>query len=146
MVGAVLAVHAGHALHIHRHHHARAHAAYTGFVIEGRDSTFGALTGDSEGQTADGGTTDRPCIATREGAIGDPFARPPIPDRRFRVTVRESPRGRMLGHPATLPHCDYGPAEWTGRNVDITGVGDEALGLSPGNFPTNSWAIARELR
>lgn len=67
------------------------HNPYTGYVVEGRVSTFGALTGDSEGETADGGNTDRPCIAIRDDStLG----------RWFEVTVD--------GHHARLLHCDFG--------------------------------------
>ena len=102
---------------------------FTGYRVEGRTSTFGVLTGDSEGQTADGGTTARPCIAIRSDAHLDHW---------FKVTVR--------GHTARLLACDWGPAEWTGRAIDITGYGDRALGFSPAAYPTDSWGVARELR
>ncbi len=113
---------------------------YTGYVVEGRVSTFGWLTGDSEGSTADAGycryrreaycgTTRRPCIAIRnDGTL----------DHWFEVTIQ--------GHHAKLLDCDWGPAEWTGRVIDVTGLGDEALGFSPANFPTGAWGVARELR
>lgn len=108
----------------------RAHAKrFTGYVVSGRTSTFGYLTGDSEGQTADGGTTRRPCIALRDSSTLDHW---------FLVTI--------LGHHARLLHCDVGPAAWTGRAVDVTGMGDEALGFSPSAFPTGAWSVARELR
>lgn len=130
-----------------REHHARAHRALTGFVVEGGVSTFGAGTGDSEGTTADGGTTARPCIAIRDDSTLDHWflvvVREPIEVRRRMVWI-------TLGHPAKLLHCDYGPATSTGRSIDVTGAGDYALGLSPGSFPTSppgsAWAIARELR
>lgn len=102
---------------------------YTGFVVEGRTSTFGYLTGDSEGTTADGGTTARPCIALRDDATLGHY---------FEVTVE--------GHSAKLIQCDWGPAESTGRSIDITGEGDEALGFSPSTYPTDAWGIARELK
>ena len=105
------------------------HHPFTGFVVEGRVSTFGYLTGDSEGTTADGGNTDRPCIAIRDDATLDHY---------FEVS--------LLGHHARLIQCDWGPAAWTGRVADITGPGDIALGFSPSSFPTDSWAVIRELR
>ena len=113
----------------HQQHHKAHRSVFTGYRVEGRVSTFGWLTGDSEGQTADGGTTARPCIAlwNRTGM-----------DRWFRVTID--------GHTANLLHCDTGPAPWTGRSIDVTGVGDEHLGFSPTGFPTDSWGVARELR
>jgi hypothetical protein len=98
-------------------------------MVEGRVSTFGYLTGDSEGQTADGGNTDRPCIALRDDATLDHY---------FEVTV--------LGHHARLLQCDWGPAAWTGRSIDITGLGDEALEFSPSVFPTEAAGVAREFR
>lgn len=110
---------------VKRHHG----GPYTGYVVEGPTSTFGYLTGDSEGTTADGGTTARPCIALRD---------PSTLGHSFRVTV--------LGHSARLLHCDTGPAAWTGRAIDITGMGDEALGLSPTAYPTGAWGRARELQ
>ena len=98
-------------------------------MVEGRVSTFGALTGDSEGTTADGGTTARPCIAIRDDrTLG----------RWFEVTVD--------GRHARLLHCDWGPATSTGRAIDVTGLGDLALGFNPRTFPTDSYAVARELR
>jgi hypothetical protein len=122
-----------HALRGARHwgctHRWHAKPRLTSFVIEGRVSEFGYLTGDSEGSTADGGNTARPCIAIRDDAtLG----------RWFRVTV--------LGHTATLLHCDWGPAAGTGRAIDITGLGAERLGFSPSSFPTEAWGVARELR
>jgi hypothetical protein len=110
-----------------QHHH---RSRFTGFVVRGRVSTFGYLTGDSEGQTADGGNTDRPCIAL--------WGSPSTLDRWFLVMIN--------GHHARLLHCDVGPAPWTGRRIDVTGVGDLALGLSPSRFPTDSYGVARELR
>lgn len=98
-------------------------------MVEGKVSTFGALTGDSEGPTADGGNTNRPCIAIRnDSTLG----------RYFEVTI--------LGHRARLLHCDYGPAERTGRVIDVTGMGDLTLGFSPTGFPTEAQGVARELR
>lgn len=90
---------------------------------------FGYLTGDSEGQTADGGSTARPCIAilSRRG-LGHWF--------EVRVGTRH----------ARLLQCDIGPASWTGRAIDITGLGARALGFSPSAYPTGSWGLARELR
>lgn len=112
-----------------RRHHWHPRPRFTGYAVEGRVSTFGWLTGDSEGQTADGGTTRRPCIAiySRQG-LG----------HWFQVTIG--------GHRARLLQCDIGPAPWTGRAIDVTGVGDQALGFSPSSFPTDSWGVARELR
>lgn len=111
------------------HHHKRHRSRFTGYKVEGRTSTFGYLTGDSEGQTADGGTTARPCIAIRNDATLDHY---------FEVTI--------LGHHARLIQCDWGPASWTGRAIDVTGLGDRALRFSPASFPTGAWGVARELR
>jgi hypothetical protein len=110
-----------------RHHHRG--SRFTGYIVEGRVSTFGWLTGDSEGSTADGGNTMRPCIALYENWSLDHW---------FQVTIN--------GHTARLLHCDVGPAPWTGRRIDVTGRGDQALGFSPSAFPTGSWGVARELR
>ena len=99
-----------------------------GLTVEGRVSTFGYLTGDSEGETADGGTTRRPCIALRDDRTLDHW---------FRVTI--------LGHTARLLQCDWGPAAWTGRAIDVTGLAAEALSFSPTAFPTGAWGVAREL-
>lgn len=30
--------------------------------------------------------------------------------------------------------------------IDVTGVGDQALGFDPGGFPTDAYGVARELR
>jgi hypothetical protein len=106
----------------------RRRSRFTGYRVEGRVSTFGYLTGDSEGTTADGGTTRRPCIAIRNDATLDHW---------FLVEV--------LGHRARLIQCDYGPGILS-RAIDITGLGDEALGFSPSAFPTGAVGVARELR
>jgi hypothetical protein len=121
----------------HRHHRVH-HNPYTGYVVEGRVSTFGYLTGDSEGTTADGGSTARPCIAVREDrTLG----------HRFIVTLyRRSDRRVQISRSATLLHCDWGPAAFTGRSIDVTGLGDRALGFSPTSFPTEAWGVARELK
>jgi hypothetical protein len=112
------------------HHHHRIHhrPRFTGYRVEGATSTFGYLAGDSEGTTADGGTTRRPCIAIRNDATLDHW---------FLVEV--------LGHRARLIQCDYGPGILS-RAIDITGLGDEALGFSPSAFPTGAVGVARELR
>jgi hypothetical protein len=120
------ALHAGHPAKRHHVHHHRRHRHRIVFRVRGRTSVFGALTGDSSsGTTADGGSTDRPCIALRTDAYMD---------RWFRVTV--------AGHTARLLHCDYGPAAWTGRSIDITGRGALALGFSPTHYPTGAWGTA----
>jgi hypothetical protein len=116
------------ALATSRHPH-QPRPRFTGYAVSGKVSTFGYLTGDSEGTTADGGTTRRPCIALRDDAtLG----------RYFEVTIR--------GHRARLIQCDYGPAPSTGRAIDVTGLGDKALGFSPSSFPTDAYGVARELR
>jgi hypothetical protein len=48
-------------------------------------------------------------------------------------------------HRARLLHCDFGPGILS-RAIDITGLGDEALGLSPSSYPTEAFGIARELK
>lgn len=128
----------------HHHHHRHRPTTYTGFVVEGGVSTFGYLTGDSEGKTADGGYTNRPCIAIRDESTMDHW---------FEVTLYTSKGShRVIGHSARLLHCDWGPNEGTGREIDITGEGDYALGLSPYGFPTTvigrtyTWGVAREVR
>lgn len=112
-------------------------------MVAGYVSEFGVGTpGDgSLGETADGGTTARPCIAILEDRTLDHW---------FIVTLYSSRGGHVIGHPAKLLHCDYGPASFTGRAIDVTGAGVRALGLDPGSFPTSppagTWAVARELR
>jgi hypothetical protein len=108
------------------------HNPYTGYVVEGRTSTFGYLTGDRQIRpTADGSAlaTEQPCIAIRNDATLDHY---------FDVMVR--------GRHARMIQCDYGPAGSTGRAIDVTGPGDELLGFSPTAFPTEAWGVARELR
>jgi hypothetical protein len=123
------------AVHHRKIHHKKSNISrYTGYVISGRTSTFGwPSTGISTERTADGGSTERPCIAIRDDSTLDHW---------FEVEVNYL--GRW--HRAKLLHCDYGPAEWTGRAIDITGMGVEALGFSPYSYPTESWGVAKELR
>jgi hypothetical protein len=119
-----------------KHHRWHPPPRFTGYVVAGATSTFGILTGDSEGQTADGGNTDRPCIAIREDrTLG----------RWFLVEVIVEEGGRRVVHRARLLHCDWGPGILS-RTIDITGVGDLALGLSPTGYPTGAFGRARELR
>lgn len=115
--------------HVPRHrHHRPLGQHYTGFKVQGRASTFG-YPAESPGQTADGGTTTRPCIALRDDATLDHW---------FEVTI--------LGRHAKLLQCDWGPASWTGRSIDITGNGASALGFNQATFPTGVEAVAREIR
>lgn len=78
--------------------------------------------------TADGGTTERPCIAIRDDSTLD---------HEFQVTI--------LGRTARLMQCDWGPAFWTGRSIDVTGEGAAALGFSQVAFPTGAYGIAKEI-
>ncbi|HET9098368.1 MAG TPA: hypothetical protein VFN51_02005 [Candidatus Saccharimonadales bacterium] len=100
----------------------------TGFVVRGATSTFGPPL-EAAGQTADQGYDNRPCIAIRnDSTLGD----------MFKVVVLVNHRR----HVAQMVHCDWGPAAWTGRNIDITGAGAYKLHLNPYNYPTGAWGIA----
>jgi hypothetical protein len=119
---------AHHHAHSHPHRAPRAAPRFTGFVVAGPTSDFGAGTGDSEGTTADGGTTARPCIALRSSATLDHWFLLSVEGRTIRVI-----------------QCDWGPAEWTGRSIDLTGEAAAALGLDPTDYPTGTWGVAKEL-
>jgi len=106
-----------------RHHH----RSQPSFEVAGATSTFG-YPAEGPGQTADGGTTERPCIAIRDDRTLGHW---------FKVTVD--------GRTARLLHCDWGPASWTGRAIDITGEGVRALGFSQAGYPTGAVGVAREL-
>lgn len=41
------------------------------------------------------------------------------------------------GNSITVPQTDVGPANWTGRGVDLTGSAAEMMGYTPHNFPTD---------
>jgi hypothetical protein len=113
----------------HRHH--RKPSPFAGYAVKGKVSEFGWPF--EEGTTADGGRTNRPCIAIRDDrTLG----------RWFWVSVYAG--GRW--HNAKLLHCDWGPAAWTGRSIDITGMGAAKLGLSLSAFPTDSYGVARLLK
>lgn len=130
---------------LHQLHRRHRRSRFTGYAVSGRTSTFGwPLEGGwSGGITADSGyctyrgeahcgTTRRPCIAIRNDLTLDHW---------FLVTVWYHGRA----HVARLLQCDYGPGiMW--RSIDITGMGDEALGFSPWSYPTEAWGVARELR
>ena len=107
----------------------RQRAQFTGYVVSGRTSTFGWPVDSYNGTTADGGYTDRACIAIRNDSTLD---------HMFQVTVNE--------HQADMPQCDWGPAAWTGRSIDITGDGVTQLHMNPWAYPTGEWGVARELR
>ena len=101
---------------------------FTGYVVQGRTSTFGWPT-DAISGTADGGNSDRACIAIRNDSTLH---------HMFQITV--------LHHQAEMPECDWGPNENTGRNIDITGKGVMMLHMDPWHYQTDSWGVARELR
>lgn len=84
------------------------------------------------GLTADGGSVDRPCIALRDDSTLDRW-----------FLVRVFAYGRW--HRTRLMQCDVGPAEWTGRSIDITAAGVQRLGLDPYAYPTECWGVAAEL-
>jgi hypothetical protein len=119
-----------HHAHSHVRHAPQASPRFTGFVVSGPTSDFGAGTGEGEGEgtTADGGTTARPCIALRSSATLDHW---------FLLTV--------AGRTIRVVQCDWGPAAWTGRAIDLTGEAAAELGLDPTNYPTGTWGVAREL-
>lgn len=100
----------------------------TGFVIKGATSTYGPPS-EGVGITADQGNDNRPCIAIRDDStLGD----------MFKVVVMVN----HVRHVAQLLHCDWGPAPWTGRSIDITGEGAYKLHLNPLAFPTGAWGEA----
>ena len=41
-------------------------------------------------------------------------------------------------HHAQLMDIDLGPADFTGRNIDVTGAGSAAMGINPRSFPTDA--------
>jgi len=43
------------------------------------------------------------------------------------------------GQKVMLPQIDIGPAEWTGRGIDISKAALEKLGYTPENFPTDAY-------
>jgi hypothetical protein len=101
---------------------------FTGHVVKGRTSTFG-WPAESDGQTADGGNTRRPCVALRDHSTLKHL---------FEVTVNH--------HTALLRQCDIGPAAWTGRNMDFTGEAAQRLHMNPHHYPTDIHGVARELQ
>lgn len=110
------------------HHRHRRRSKYTGFVVSGRTSTFG-WPAEGDGMTADGGSTRRPCIALRSSStLG----------RLFELT--EDHRHTIV------KQCDTGPASWTGRDIDVTGMAVYKLHMNPFSYPTGIWGVARELR
>lgn len=113
--------------HHHPQHHHVHHVHVAGLV-----STFGPPLEGVEG-TADGGNTERACIAVRHDSTLD---------HTFRVRVFF---GRRY-HQANMPQCDWGPASWTGRSIDITGEGSRELHINPWSFPTENYATADEVR
>jgi hypothetical protein len=106
---------------------------FTGYKVAGPTSTFGPPA-EGAGQTADGGTDARPCIAIRNDSTLD---------HKFLVEVLY----QHIWHEAVLPHCDWGPGILY-RAIDISGYGEEEFKPplpSPANYPTGAWGVAREL-
>lgn len=97
----------------------------TGFVIRGYSSTFGPPLEGGQGAY---GSLSQPCIATRHTGLRY---------RKFWLTVR--------GASAQVVMCDWGPASWTGRDIDITGSALYKLGISPHNYG-NYYAKAELMR
>jgi hypothetical protein len=111
-------------------HHKRHHKVpeHHGLVVKGATSTFG-WPAESDGRTADGGSTRRACIALRShSTLG----------RLFRLTVGH--------HHTVVKQCDWGPAQWTGRDIDLTGKAAHKLHLNPYHYPTDKHGVAREIR
>jgi len=116
---------------VRHHRHPQPKYNFTGYSVAGPTSTFGPPA-EGAGRTADAGTDDRPCIAIRDDStLG----------HNFLVKVLY----QRIWHETVLPHCDWGPASSTGRNIDITGKGVEMLHLNPYSYPTGAWGVAREI-
>ena len=106
---------------------------FTGYQVAGPTSTFGPPT-EAAGQTADGGNDAHPCIALRNDSTLD---------HKFQITILY----HHIKHQAVVPQCDWGPAAYLGRTMDVDGYAVEELqpALSPANYPTGAWGIAREI-
>lgn len=90
----------------------------------GKVSIFGPPTEPAE-QTASGGSSSAPGIALRSSATMG---------KLFDVNI--------AGHRGVLRQVDWGPAAWTGRDIDVTGAGARKIGINPSNFPTDAQGSA----
>lgn len=94
----------------------------------GKCSTFGPPN-EPAGTTASGVSSSEPGIALRSHeTLGKNF------------TVILSYKGKQVQ--GVLKQTDWGPALWTGRDIDITGAGATLLGIDPKNFPTDTKCLA----
>ena len=105
-------------------------ATNPGQSVSGKVSWFGGPHDSSDsGHTASGVPTSVPGIAVYNRATLGGY---------WRVTA---PNGKT----AVLKQTDLGPADWTGRKVDVTYSALGQLGYNEGNFPTDGQVHATYL-
>jgi hypothetical protein len=109
-----------------------------GVSFSGPVSTFGP-PGEAAGSTAlSGHSSAEPGLSLR--IPGTTWS-----DGRNRALMGHVFRLVVGGHSANLRDIDLGPADWTGKNIDVTGAGVAALGIPYGSFPTGAIGSVTEL-
>lgn len=106
-------------------------------AFSGPVSTFGPpLEGASS--TASGQSDAIPGLSLRiPGTSWD--------DPRNRALMGHMFRLSLQGHSGVFPDIDLGPADWTGRNIDVTGAAASRIGIDPRSFPTGAIGSVQEL-
>ena len=104
--------------------------AQGGVNFQGKVSTFGP-PGEAAGTTAYGRSSADAGISLR------------IPGTSFGDAANRALMGHLFdvsigSHHAQLMDIDLGPADFTGRNIDVTGAGSSAMGINPRSFPTDA--------
>lgn len=112
----------------------------TGGIVSGRVSTFGP-PGEAAGRTASGLSSSEPGIALNTAPGTDQGWNNPTTDKW--VKARQPFRVSIQGHSAILRMIDKGPAGFTGRAIDVTGAGAQAMGIPQGSFPTDALGTAQ---
>ena len=106
-------------------------------VITGKVSTFGP-PGEAAGGTAFGKSSADPGIRLRiPGTFWGDARNRALMGHWFHVVIN--------GHAADLQDIDLGPADWTGRVIDVTGAGAAQMGFLGPVFPTDAIGTATEI-
>lgn len=118
--------------------HAMAQGGVAGRVqFSGPVSTFGP-PGEAAGPTAYGRNSAQPGLSLR--IPGTHWS-----DPRNRALMGHMFNLRVAGHQGNFLDFDLGPADWTGKNIDVTGAAVQAMGFNYGAFPTGAMGTVTQL-
>lgn len=105
--------------------------------FSGPVSTFGP-PGEAAGPTAYGRNSAQPGLSLR--IPGTHWS-----DPQNRALMGHMFNLRVAGRQGNFLDFDLGPADWTGKNIDVTGAAVQAMGFNYGAFPTGSIGTVTQL-